>query len=288
MKLIVLVVVLAIVGCEAKKKISFQNGQLDIEALKPENKQLGCPQNFYTALSGSLASPNFPYSYTSGISCNYRIVVSSSNYNRISLNVNSILLPDDGKILIYDGIDEDSALIYTINSSMNSGAFRLPSVKSATGGAPNIWSASNAMYISFVGGTLINNLINYGFNATYTSYAGITQNYSSSSTGLLTSPNYPFNYPNNYDRVYTIITPNNGTNQLPRLQLRITDFLTENNYDYLRIVDGSWIGGELIASYTGNPTTPIVVNSSSNAISLYFHSDEAVNYRGFSLFWLTI
>uniref|UniRef100_A0A914DMT0 CUB domain-containing protein n=1 Tax=Acrobeloides nanus TaxID=290746 RepID=A0A914DMT0_9BILA len=287
MKCLVVTLALFTAYVKAKKpSILFENGVLNMEALNPENKDLGCPQNFYTSLTGSLASPNFPYSYPSGIRCNYRIVVASNS--RISFNLNSLLLPNDGQILVYDGIDADSALIYTLNSSLNTGTFKLASVKSPNGGNPNIWSASNSLYISFYGGTMINSSTNYGFNATYSSYAGFIQTYITNSTGLLSSPNYPWNYPNNYDQIYTIVTPSNGSNRFPRLQLRITDFYTEASYDYLRIVDGSWIGGQLIALYTGIPTTPFVVNSSSNAISLYFHSDEAINYRGFSLFWLTI
>ena len=52
-------------------------------------------------------------------------------------------------------------------------------------------------------------------------------------TGTLSSPNYPSNYPSDFNQVYKIIVGPDS-----RVKLTITDFKTEMTFDYLKIVEG--------------------------------------------------
>ena len=52
-------------------------------------------------------------------------------------------------------------------------------------------------------------------------------------SGVLTSPNYPQRYPNNHDSTQTIQVAEGKT-----ISFAITDFNTELEYDYVKIIDG--------------------------------------------------
>jgi len=84
------------------------------------------------------------------------------------------------------------------------------------------------------------------------------------------------NYYNNENYTYTI-APDGASG----VQLNFTQFDIEANFDYLYIYDGPNISSPLIGTYTGT-TSPGTVNSSGNALTLRFTSDNATVKPGFT------
>ena len=57
------------------------------------------------------------------------------------------------------------------------------------------------------------------------------------------------------------------------------------NYDYLDVFDGNSTSANLIGRYCDNNPPPPFVMSTGGALTLVFHSDQAVNLSGFELVW---
>ncbi|XP_067683134.1 mannan-binding lectin serine protease 1-like [Haliotis asinina] len=98
--------------------------------------------------------------------------------------------------------------------------------------------------------------------------------------GIIRSVNYPQRYPNNTICLYEIKAPPNK-----RVKLDFDDFSLEKEpceFDYLTVYDGQSSASEVLGSYCGEHAPSYIV-SSTNVLLLYFHSDDYVNERGFSL-----
>lgn len=97
-------------------------------------------------------------------------------------------------------------------------------------------------------------------------------------SGIIQSPNYPGNYPDQWSFT-DCIYPSSGN--IPTLTF--TDFLTEEDWDFLYISDGST--GMEISTHTGatlpGPTTaPIIV--------VKFASDQSITQRGWQAEWTSV
>lgn len=84
------------------------------------------------------------------------------------------------------------------------------------------------------------------------------------------------NYYNNENYTFTI-QPTGASG----VSLNFTQFDIETNYDYLYIYDGNSTASPLIGTYTGT-SSPGVVNSTGNALTLRFTSDGATVRPGFT------
>jgi spore germination protein YaaH len=84
------------------------------------------------------------------------------------------------------------------------------------------------------------------------------------------------NYYNNENYTYTI-APDGAVG----VSLNFTQFDVEANFDYLYIYDGSSIAAPLIGTYTGT-NSPGLINSTGNALTLRFTSDNATTKPGFT------
>jgi hypothetical protein len=91
------------------------------------------------------------------------------------------------------------------------------------------------------------------------------------SNGLLTSPNFPGPYPNNYDCQWI--------NQVAtKITLNFNYFETESRYDHVEVYDGSSVSSaRLLLKHSGS-TLPGAVVSSSNEMLVCFFTDESGNY----------
>ena len=102
----------------------------------------------------------------------------------------------------------------------------------------------------------------------------------SSCSGLFYDTGGPDNpYQPSEDLTLTIMPSTPGG----KLMLHFTMFDTENNYDFLKIYDGTSISAPLIGSYCGTTVPPDVVASGSNgsgAITFRFTSDGSVQGQG--------
>ena len=103
---------------------------------------------------------------------------------------------------------------------------------------------------------------------------------SSKETGTIKSPNYPSSYPNSKDQTYSLKVATGS-----RIELSFTDFAIEDDaqcsYDYVQVLDSD---GKQLIKKCGS-TKPNNVVSSSNVMTVKFHSDDSVNAKGFSATW---
>lgn len=91
--------------------------------------------------------------------------------------------------------------------------------------------------------------------------------------GVLTSPNFPGPYPNNYDCQWTIRVASAS-----KITLNFNYFDTESPYDYVEVYDGASVSSaQLLLKHTGS-TVPGAVVSSSNEMLVRFVTDGTENY----------
>ena len=94
------------------------------------------------------------------------------------------------------------------------------------------------------------------------------------SSGLLTSPNFPGAYANNYNCQW-IIRVTAGS----KVRLTFTDFATEGFYDYVEVYDGSAINaGRLLLKHSGSALPPPLLVSTSNEMLVRFVTDATDNF----------
>ena len=103
-------------------------------------------------------------------------------------------------------------------------------------------------------------------------------------TGVVTSPNYPDNYPSNLRKTETIEVEQGWI-----LSLQFTAFDIEYDsscdYDHLTITDGD--GTILMEKSCGN-SLPADITSTSNIVKLVFKTDGGVTRPGWSVSWSAV
>ena len=85
-------------------------------------------------------------------------------------------------------------------------------------------------------------------------------------SGVLTSPNYPEDYPNNLDLVHEIQVPEGNT-----IWLRFTELTLEPFADKIRVTDGDG------TSLGDNSMMQFV--SRTNTVEVQFHTDSSTTMR---------
>ncbi|KAK6490670.1 low choriolytic enzyme-like [Huso huso] len=96
------------------------------------------------------------------------------------------------------------------------------------------------------------------------------------SEGNITSPNYPFNYPNNMDCTWTLLAYEDEIIQITFISF---DLQTGDqcNRDYLLIRDGD---NSTAKKFCGNASLP-VFSSAASQVGVKFHSDSEISSTGF-------
>ena len=118
-------------------------------------------------------------------------------------------------------------------------------------------------------------------------------------TGVLTSPNFPDNYPDNVAKTH-IIKVREGSS----VSLNFTAFNVELNSvsckDTVTIIDGNGTtlmaetcGGSsydnlIVGGQSKNSTLPAVLQSTSNVVNLLFSSSESFATSGWNLTWASV
>ncbi|XP_053804714.1 deleted in malignant brain tumors 1 protein-like [Vidua chalybeata] len=231
-------------------------------------------------LSGTIQSPGYPSSYPDNSYCVWRIRLRDPA-RRIQLQFTDVEL--EGSTCTYDAIEVFDG------GSLQSG--RLGLVCRNDHRVFN--SSGNQLTVLFHSDSSVTRR---GFHAYYSSFLAFnttvapdtstlsptSEDYScggllSSSSGTLQSPFYPRNYPNNANCVWEIQVKSNF-----RVILQFTDIQMEGGRclsDYVEIYDGpphtSPLLGKICSGYYPTYT------SSSNLLSVRFHSDSRHTYRGF-------
>ena len=102
---------------------------------------------------------------------------------------------------------------------------------------------------------------------------------------MLTSPNYPDNYPNNVERT-DIIEVDEGL----VVALKFTAFNVEScstcRCDHLTIQDGD--GTTLMEKRCGSSLPANTIISTSNRVELYFKTDSSGTRSGWSVTWIAV
>ena len=97
------------------------------------------------------------------------------------------------------------------------------------------------------------------------------------STGVVTSPNYPCNYPNNLKTTETITVKEGMV-----VVLEFTAFNTEANYDKLTIRDGD---GTTLMEERSDECLPGKIWSRTNVVHLQFDTDGGITRHGWNATW---
>ena len=97
---------------------------------------------------------------------------------------------------------------------------------------------------------------------------------------MVTSPNYPANYPNGLAKPTTI-----QVEQGRVIRLQFTAFHTANCHDHLAIMDGD---GTTLVSKACGTSMPTNITSASNTINLLFTTDGSSSKEGWSVSWVAV
>ncbi|CUR30049.1 CUB domain-containing protein [Caenorhabditis elegans] len=93
---------------------------------------------------------------------------------------------------------------------------------------------------------------------------------------IITSPNFPYNYPDNISCAFLIKV---SADRL--ISFQFVAFNTEDGYDVVSVYDGANTSAPLIGHYSGK-NMPAPITSTSNTLYLCFSSDLVTNFSGFS------
>jgi len=86
------------------------------------------------------------------------------------------------------------------------------------------------------------------------------------------------NYSNNEDLTFTI-APSGATS----VTITVNSWEVENNYDFLKVFDGTSTSGTQLGSWSG--TNPGTITANSGAITLNFKSDNIISKSGWDITW---
>ncbi|XP_076805322.1 cubilin-like [Clavelina lepadiformis] len=238
--------------------------------------------------SGSIYSPGYPSNYYSNAHCSWYIHGHYSYYV-VKLSIYDLYLSYGDYLEVYDGSSQNSPLLQNITSNYY--------------GNP-IYSNGLSMYLVF---SSDNYYESRGFQLYYeASYSSATTAQAPSFTeattgtaidqsnctsvyyiyesnnpsgGNITSPNYPYNYPNNLDICWFFMlepSPSHG-----HLYLTFDDFNTESGDDVLYVFSDYY---NLIYSYSGFYSGGYYVNLwTYQSPYIRFRTNEWNNNRGFKI-----
>ncbi|NXH11671.1 CUBN protein, partial [Bucco capensis] len=222
-----------------------------------------------SAPEGTVTSPSHPDLYPHGIDCTWTITVQPGHLIRLTFT--SFHLAFDY------GCSSDYLQIYDNSSQQTLGRYCGRSVP------PSLTSGGNTMMLYLV---INHSLASEGFSADYISLdaSKVCSHHYSTESGVLTSPNYPNNYPVLTECIYTISV---GLGR--QLLLRFTNFTLEGNKrcteDYVEIrQDGGYETSPPLGKYCGTALPPVII-SHGNKLWIKFVSDIFGTRKGFSAEW---
>ncbi|XP_078494131.1 scavenger receptor cysteine-rich domain-containing protein DMBT1-like [Ciona intestinalis] len=226
-----------------------------------------------TSTSQPITSPNYPNNYPNNADCTWTITASDGM--RVQLNLirlstersyDYLTISSDGTQLarisgtylnrIYTSIGNTLTLRFTSDRSVTRSGFNATFVEVYPTSTPETTTPESTTQAS-----------SCGFNAVATS-----------TSQLITSPNYPRNYPNNADCTWTI-TASDGM----RVQLNLIRFSTERSWDYLTISSDDTQLARNSGIYSNR-----IYSSIGNTLTLRFTSDRSVTRSGFNATFVAI
>ncbi|XP_071475764.1 cubilin [Marmota flaviventris] len=234
---------------------------------KFSTEDLACGQ-VLTQSTGIIKSPGHPNIYPSGINCTWHVRVQSGKRIR--------LVFDKFYLEFHYNCSKDYLEVYDTGSETFLGRFCGKSIP------PSLTSSDNSIMLIFVADS---DLAYEGFTIKYEAIdAACLEDYTDSS-GTISSPNFPNNYPNNLECIYRItVEPNQ------QIALHFTNFSLEEGIngncigDFVEIRDGGYETSPSLGTYCGSNLPPRII-SHSNKLWLEFKSDPIFTESGFSAYW---
>jgi len=255
------------------------------DKLKSVDAGYDCPDHtFSNELSGYVHSPLYPAHYPNSSDCLTTISVPDGSTVQLTLYAFNTE-PCCDKLNVIDG-DRDGALIKSLSGRLKPGS---KAVFQSTG---------RFMTLNFTSSPQIDD---YGFYARFDATPGnddknpskssdcptANQFYGSvGSYGVLVSPSWPYQYPNEMDCYYHI-----DVIQGLKIKLRVNYFNTEAGCDYLMVYDDDLGGADspLLKNMTGRYESESVnFESSGSSVTLRFISNPTITYDGFSLTYTAV
>ncbi|NXD11879.1 CUBN protein, partial [Nothocercus nigrocapillus] len=225
-----------------------------------------------TEPEGTIRSPGHPTVYPHGINCTWTINIQPGYLIRLTFT--SFNLEFDYSCR------KDYLEVYDNSTVQKLGRYCGRSIP------PSLTSGGSMMTLYFV---TDHSTASEGFSANYISLdaSKVCSYQYSSETGVLTSPNYPNNYPVRTECVYGITV---GMNR--QIVLSFTDFALEGNQrcteDYVEIrqvsLDGGYETSPPLGKYCGTDLPPLII-SHGNKLWIKFVSDVFGTRKGFSAHW---
>ncbi|NXY67496.1 CUBN protein, partial [Glareola pratincola] len=225
-----------------------------------------------TGPEGTITSPGHPDVYPHGINCTWIINVQPGYLIRLTFTSFNLAFDYNCR--------KDYLEVYDNSTVQKLGRYCGRSIP------PSLTSGSNVMMLYFV---TDHSIASEGFSANYVSLIAskvCSHNYSAE-TGVLTSPNYPNDYPVRTECIYTITV---GINR--QIVLSFTNFTLEGNKrcteDYVFLLyfsrDGGYETSPPLGKYCGTDLPPVII-SHGNKLWIKFVSDTFGTSRGFSAEW---
>ncbi|KRY08925.1 Fibropellin-1 [Trichinella patagoniensis] len=107
-------------------------------------------------------------------------------------------------------------------------------------------------------------------------------------SGVIKSPHFPSNYPDNSECSWKIVTNLDSLIWLRFILLDIEGIPGQCHFDFVKIYNGENSASELLSSdcgYKTEITPPIKLDTVKNIVTVHFVTDSSVNSRGFVLLW---
>ncbi|XP_072507728.1 cubilin [Notamacropus eugenii] len=223
-----------------------------------------------TAPSGHFSSPGHPNIYPHGVNCTWLISVQSGY--RIQLTFETFHLD------FHYNCTNDYLEVYDNGMGTTLGRY---CGKSAP---PSLLSNSNTLMLRLVTDAAI---AYEGFSVTYTAIEAskaCLKEYTDQ-FGFLYSLNFPNNYPNNVECIYTITVERGHQIALNFVNFSLEAILgTSCIADYVEIRDGGYANSPFLGRYCGTNKPPMII-SHSNKLWIKFKSDLVIARSGFLAYW---
>uniref|UniRef100_A0A671G2W0 Cubilin n=1 Tax=Rhinolophus ferrumequinum TaxID=59479 RepID=A0A671G2W0_RHIFE len=225
---------------------------------------LACGKSL-TEPTGIIQSPGHPNIYPHGVNCTWHILVQPGFLIKLIFR--------RFHLEFHYNCTSDYLDIYDTGSETFLGRYCGKSIP------PSLTSSSNSLMLVFVADS---DLAYEGFLIDYEA-TNASADYTELS-GTFTSPNYPNNYPDNWNCIYRITV---GTSQ--QIALHFTNFSLEEAFggkcmDFVAIKDGGYETSPSLGEYCGSTLPPRII-SHSNKLWLQFKSDSLESRSGFSAYW---
>ncbi|EDV28197.1 uncharacterized protein TRIADDRAFT_53561 [Trichoplax adhaerens] len=225
-----------------------------------------------TTSSGAITTPNYPGGYPLNVRCTWGITVQPGRAVRLQFNNFNFPQTSGGCTANHH------VRVYLGGSTTDS-----PYVDYCGGNLPPVTTSSGNRMIVVFDSTLGSTDNRGGFSASYTSNGAGCGGVVTGALGIIRSPNYPSNYPNNLDCVWNVNEPN-GT-----VSLIFTTFRLEANSgacvtDIVQVFDGPSTSSPSLGTFCSS-NIPKTLISTGSQLTLRFKTDSAGNNTGFQVYY---